>query len=525
MKFAQIYDILATGISRNLLSVAVDKHGPPKTTMRRKFLTNLALLLFLNLLVKPLWIFGIDRTVQNIVGDVDFGFYFTIFNFAFLFNILLDMGITNFNNRNIAQNQHLLNKHFSSILILKLLLLFVYTALTFAVAWVIGYNEAQFKMLIWIAFNNFLLSFILYLRSNISGLLMLRTDSVLSVLDKLLMIAICGVLIWGNVTRLPFRIEWFIYAQTAAYLITLAVSLAIVVRKASFRRLKWNWPFFLMILKQSFPFALLFMLMAVYNRVDSVFIERLLPGELGYQQSGIFAKAFRLLDAANQIALLFGVLLLPIYSRMIKQKQQLEQMIRLPFDMLISVAVIVSIGSFFYRYEIMELLYPQRGDELIAEYALRIKQSGRIFGLIMFGFIGTCLMYVFSTLLTANKNLKMLNITAAIGIVINFTLNALLVPRMQAYGAAIANFTTLILTGFAYAALAQYYFRFHVNYPYLARLALYAVAVVLAGLGSTWLPLNWIFQLIIMTAVSVFFAVVLGLLNIRGFISIVKNPE
>jgi O-antigen/teichoic acid export membrane protein len=80
--------------------------------MQKKFLTNLALLLFLNVLVKPFYIFGIDRTVQNTVGLEDFGFYFTIFNFAFLFNILLDAGITNFNNRNIAQHMHLLNKHF-----------------------------------------------------------------------------------------------------------------------------------------------------------------------------------------------------------------------------------------------------------------------------------------------------------------------------------------------------------------------------------------------------------------------------
>ncbi len=75
--------------------------------MQKKFLTNLGLLLFLNLLIKPFWVLGIDRSVQNAVGAEDFGFYFSILNFSFLFNILLDLGITNFNNRNIAQNSHL----------------------------------------------------------------------------------------------------------------------------------------------------------------------------------------------------------------------------------------------------------------------------------------------------------------------------------------------------------------------------------------------------------------------------------
>ena len=34
--------------------------------MQRKFLTNLILLLFLNLLIKPFWILGIDRAVLEL---------------------------------------------------------------------------------------------------------------------------------------------------------------------------------------------------------------------------------------------------------------------------------------------------------------------------------------------------------------------------------------------------------------------------------------------------------------------------
>jgi O-antigen/teichoic acid export membrane protein len=158
--------------------------------MQRKFLTNLGLILFLNLLVKPFWILGIDRTVQNVVGT-DYGFYFAVFNFSFLFNILLDLGITNFNNRNIAQNNHLLNKHFSRIFYMKLLLALVYFTVTFCVAFIIGYRGRQLFFLLVLGFNQFLISMVLYLRSNISGLLLFRTDSFLSVLDMTLMILFC----------------------------------------------------------------------------------------------------------------------------------------------------------------------------------------------------------------------------------------------------------------------------------------------------------------------------------------------
>ena len=118
--------------------------------MQRKFITNLILLLSLNLLIKPFWILGIDRAVQNTVGLESYGLYFTLFNFSFIFNILLDLGITNFNNRNIAQNKHLLNKHFSGIIVVRLLLAAVYLLITFFVALIIGYSLEQLYLLGWI---------------------------------------------------------------------------------------------------------------------------------------------------------------------------------------------------------------------------------------------------------------------------------------------------------------------------------------------------------------------------------------
>ncbi|MBW6460737.1 MAG: oligosaccharide flippase family protein [Bacteroidales bacterium] len=493
--------------------------------MQKKFLTNLALLLFLNVLVKPFWIFGIDRTVQNTVGLEDFGFYFTIFNFAYLFNILLDAGITNFNNRNIAQHMHLLNKHFSSLVILKFLLAGLYVAVTFLVALIIGYNDAQLKLLAWVGFNQFLLSFILYLRSNVNGMLMFRTDSFLSVLDRLLMIAICAVLLWGNVTGGRFEIEWFVYAQTAAYLMTAIVALAIVMKKAKFKKLHWNRAFLMVILKKSFPFAILVLLMSVYNRVDSVFIERLLEGMEGNRQAGIYAQAFRLLDAVNQIAWLFAVLLLPIYSRMIRLKEPLVDMVRLPFSLLFTVAVIVVTGSFFYRVEIMSWLYPMGEGESSADFARKLNESSTVYGILMFGFLGSTTMYIFSTLLTANGNLKQLNLVALSGIALNFIINILLVPRLMATGAAIASLSTQLFTAGAYLLLAQYFFRFKIDVKFLSKLVIFILLVIGFNFISKELPFTWQVNFCVMMAAAAISAFAMRLIDIHGIIRQLKDHE
>ena len=476
--------------------------------MHRKFLTNLGLMLFVNILVKPFWILGIDRTVQNVVGAVDYGFFYAVFNCSFLFNILLDFGITNFNNKNIAQNNHLLNKHFSRIVVLKFLLAVIYMFVTLVAGLVWGFDSRQMFMLLILGLNQFLISFILYLRSNISGLLHFKTDSLISVLDRLLMIFICGILLWGHVTSTPFQIEWFVYSQTAAYVITALVALIVVRNKTSLIKLTWNRSFFYMIIKKSFPFAILGLLMTFYNRIDSVMIERLLPGELGHSQTGIYAMAYRLLDASNMIAYLFAVLLLPIFARMIKLGESVQGILKLSFTLLYTLSISVATVSFFYSYPLMELLYKQH-----------VADSAVVFRLLMINFVAISTTYVFGTLLTANGNLKALNWLAAIGMAINIALNLLLIPRYMALGAAVAS----LITQFAIAAIQVVIvlrtFSFTSNLNYIIKLVSFALGVIILSYLSRLLTIDWRVALGTLLLLSVLLAFALRLLNLRAFIS------
>jgi len=468
----------------------------------------------MNLLIKPFWILGIDRSVQNEVGLEVYGSYFFVFSFSFLFNIFLDLGITAFNNRNIAQHRQLLNKHFSGIVVIRLMLGLFYLAITFLVALIYGFKSDQFYILGWLVFNQFLLSSILYLRSNISGLLMLRTDSLISVLDRFLMIIFCAVLLWGNVTSQAFQIEWFVYAQTAAYLITALIALVIVATKAKFRKVYWNWPFFVMIVKQSLPFAVLVLMMALYNRLDPVLINKLLPDPDGEIQAGVYAKGFRLYDAANQLAFLFAVLLLPIFSNMIKTGKSVMHMVRLAYSLLFTISVTVAISSCYYSLEIMELLYP---DENI--------QAAKIYSILIFGFIGVSTIYVFGTLLTANGSLKQLNIIAAAAIVLNLSINIILIPRMQALGSAYASLAAQGISGILQVIMVQHIFKFKINLKFILSLALFAIGLIAGGYYSRMLPFEWYFNFTILLAFAIILATSLRLLSIKEFIIILKDRE
>ena len=436
---------------------------------QKDFIFNIILLIFLNLLIKPFWILGIDVGVQNSVGAENYGLYFAVFNFTYLFNMLLDMGITNFNNRNIARHQQLLHKHLSGIITLKLLLGVVYMAVVFVVALIIGYRGLQLWFLFWMAINQFLNAFILYLRSNISALLMFKTDSCLSVMDRLLMIIFCGILLWGGVTNEPFRIEWFIYCQTVAYVLTALTALAIVVTKGRVTRLSWNPTFFLMILKKSLPFAILFLLMSFYNRIDSVMLERLLPEGVGASEAGVYASAFRLLDALVMIAYLFSVILLPLFSKMLKNNENITPIVKSSFSLLFLFSVTSVVLLECFRLPVMDLLYKEH-----------VEESSAVFRFLIAGIIPISFTYIFGTMLTANGNLKLLNITAIAGIVVNMAVNLILIPRMQAEGAAIASLSTQSVVAVLQVVIAFRQLKVPVNSLPLWQSLLFTVVLVTA---------------------------------------------
>lgn len=480
--------------------------------MKKKFITNLALLIFINLLVKPFWFFGIEVSVQNRVGAEAYGFFFSLFSFSFILNILLDAGINNFSNRTIARNNKLVKEYLSKIIPLKFFLGIVYGLLVFIVGWVIGYSGIQFQLLAVLVINQFLSSFILYFRSNISGLQFFTTDSLLSVLDRSLMILFTGLLLWGNVTHEPFRIEWFVYTQTVSYLITLSVTLGVLIGKTGRIRLHFKFRDNLQILKKSYPYATLILLMALFNRIDSVMLERLLPD--GEEQAGIYAQSFRILDAASQFALLFAALLLPMFSRMLKLKQEVRGLINISVSILMVAALTLAVTGNVFRNEIMSLLYHQDG-----------LYTARIFGLLMIGFVFISLSYIYGTLLTANGSLKTLNILAGITVVLNITLNLILIPLHQAKGAAWASIFSQGFYALSQILLSVKIVSLKFRGDLILRLGSFLVlttaeSILIYKYISDWVPAFFLSLLI-----ALVFAFALRLISIRGILNILKEEN
>lgn len=476
---------------------------------QKKFVKNIAFLIVLNLLIKPFWPLGIEPSVQNAVGNASYGEYAILFNFSFLLNIILDFGVTQFNNKNIAQNNHLLTKHFSSLFSLKLVLGLIYFMITILLGLIIGYDYRYMKLLTVLAVNQFLISMILYLRSSLLGLHLFKTDSFVSVADRVIMIFLClGLLLrWFGI---EIDIMTFVYTQTIGYLLTAIIAFVTVYYKTDHFTLKWNWPFSLMILKQSFPFAILVLLMTFYNRLDSVMLGYLLPEGVGAEQAGIYAKAFRLLEAGNMIAYLFSIQLIPVFSRMIKHKENVEQLVKLSFILLVTPALVVSVGCFFYSSELSALINHGVTDSAVE------------FSVLMLCFTAVSTTYIFGTLLTANGNLKQLNTMAVIGICINLILNFILIPQYKALGSAYSSLITQFFTAAIQIYFAYKIFKFKINFRLIIAIVIFIIGIIIFNIFSRSFTQNWFINFAIMVVFCGVWSFISGLINLKSIFRFLK---
>ena len=465
-------------------------------------------MVLLNLLVKPIAIFGIDAQVQNVVGAEEYGIYFSLLNFTYLFNIFLDFGITNFNIKYIAHYPHLAKQYIAKIIPLRLVLLVIYVFITLSLAAVFSYNQKQYEILLFLILNQFLISVILFFRSYFSGLLLLKLDIILSVLDKLFLILLMGYLLYFQ-TNIEITILTFVKVQTISLVITCLLALILIFIKVGLPKIKWNLSFNRLIIKKSYPYALLIIFMMIYSRTDAVMLERIMP--IGSHETGIYAQAYRLLDAFFMFASLFSSLLFPIFANMLKKKMDVSPLLNSSSSVLFSGAFTLVIVCFFNADFLMNLFY--KNDVL---------NSSLVFKYLIISFIPLCVTLIFGTLLTANGNLSFLIKLSLIGIFVNILFNWLLIPIYGAFGATMTSLITQFLIALVHVFFTFKTFNIKLNGQLFLKYAGFVVFLCFSGYFLHF-SLNNYLQICFLILISITYLLASNLLQWKLILEILKR--
>jgi O-antigen/teichoic acid export membrane protein len=384
----------------------------------QRFFKGLSWLLALNLLIKPVWIFFIDRNVQNAVGHEAYGNYFALLNLSFIFLFLADAGLSNMMNQKLASEHPVQLKQYGSI---KLALGMIYVFIMVITGLLLGVKE--WTLLLYITGIQLLNSVFLFLRSIISARQYFTTDALLSVLDKSLMILLCGGFLYFP---LAFgKISLLIFLQVQTVCTGLAVLAALLVVTTN------NWwkggqqEKLRGVFRSIAPFAFVILLMSVHSRLDGFLLLRLHPN--GSYEAGIYASAFRLLDTCNMVGYLAAVFLVPFVARHQQERKEIETVVLNLRHLLLFFGIGVTCFGWQYAGWIQRLLY--HSD---AAYHSQVIQL--CLAVIPAYFI----MHVYGSVLTATLQFRPLLLIIFMAVILNTILNLMLIPVYGAKGCCMA---------------------------------------------------------------------------------------
>jgi O-antigen/teichoic acid export membrane protein len=483
----------------------------------RSFYSNLFFSLGLNLLVKPISIFAIDAAVQNIVGQ-QYGVYFAFFNFSLIISIVFDFGVNNYSTRLSAQNIPEAKKIFSTILGLRFLLMLGYLAGIGLLKVFITLSWTEYRLILLLGLNQFLIANISFFRSYFAGLQRFRIDAFLSVLDRLLLIISVGYIIYVYPDGFKLiDIESYSIYQFMCYALSFIVAGSLAIY---FIKPKLEWPRLselLPVVKKSLPFALLIVLMMLYTRLDALLLLHFSVN--GQQEAAYYAQAFRLIDALYMFAMVFAGLLFPMFAKMLKENPS-------AIAPLVSQASKLLLGSSL-AFIVFSLL---RGGLLIdLIYSDTSVDSGGILFLLSIAFFGMASNLIYGSLLTANGSLKVLNIISFVGFLVNLSLNLILIPKVLNGGAVIAAGVaalTQILVALAQAIYCKRLFALPFIDRHFYRYALLVFALVFWFVVVDWTPVGYVygnFILLFDFLATIFLLFAFKLIDVKELISLVQK--
>ena len=147
-------------------------------------------------------------------------------------------------------------------------------------------------------------------------------------------------------------------------------------------------------------------------------------------------------------------------------------------------------------------------------YYEHTSESARVLGVLMIAHIFVSSTYISGTLLTAGGHLRNLNIAAGIGLILNVLLNLVLIPKLAAYGSAIASLFTQILIMSVQLILVFRIFKFKNRISLYYRLIIFIVLLIAITQASTFINFNWLIKVIAVISFSGALAFVLGLIRL-----------
>lgn len=479
--------------------------------MKKSFVSNLILLLGANVLIKPIFIFWVDRSVQNHSATSEYGLYFTFFSYCMILSLAVDFGVQTWYHKTIANDNAHFNTLFPKVVLAKLFSSLIYMTLLLTIFWSLRYKAAFFPLFLTIILWQLVSSWVLLLRSNVSGFGQYKTDVFFSILDKFLLISVFGIYF------LLHKIQSFDTSLFATWQLCGSLFLLLILCLWS----AFNLPLMRMVrpkvseafqvLKSSSGFALVILCMLLYQRADSIVLERFLTD--GSHQAGIYAAAYRLIDAMNMLGFLAAGLLLPMFASLEKKHLEKIGLFDTSFRLLWWFVLVAAIPICFNSQFIMSILYHNPS-----------KEWGWALSILVWSFVFMTMTYVSGTYLTAGGKVQKLWKLYGLVTVFSVLTNVVIVQTYGLFGVCIVS----VISNMAVFCIQTVFAIKDIKWPEYKVMVKQCLLYLTLAIVGVWLLNSLFYENSLSGLITSFiFVLLLGILtkvvSVRSFLAVYQN--
>jgi len=259
----------------------------------------------------------------------------------------------------------------------------------------------------------------------------------------------------------------------------------------------------ILIFKQAYPFALMTIISVIYFRIDVILIERF----LGIAAVGFYSASYRIMEILVAIPGIVSSVILPPISRYLEEAPDLVLQSSLQAMKLLNlIAFPLIVGGF--------LLAP---NGILWLYGSSFGSSIPVFQILTLALLPLFNSAITATIINASKKPQINTYLAMVNLIVNVSLNLILIPRIGIMGAAIAtlaNETTGLLLGYLYIRKAIFKLDFFSSLPKIILASVGMAVVILLERSLLLIP--------VYVMVYLFLVIVLKIFNREDFILIQK---
>ena len=425
------------------------------------------------------------------LGAEGVGIYFFALSFTTIFVVFVDLGLNSVLIRESSKYKENIQTYFSNVLFAKFVLgILAYIGVVITIN-AMGY-DIDVKALVYISGITMLFD---SLHLSIYGVLRalgnLKYEAIGIVMSQTLTFVIGGFFLYNG-----FPLIYLMYAFLIPSMINVLFASTLLYKKYKISlRPKYDRKIFIRLAQIAVPFAIAAIFARVYSYADSIILSKL----AGNEAVGWYSIPYKITYAFQFIPLAFVAALYPRFSEyFVNDKKKLAELFDKSLRYLLIVVFPISVGIAVLAKDIVLYLYTP-------EFVNSILPLQILVGGLVFSFIG----FPIGAFLNACDKQKTQTSIVGFAMVINITLNLLLIPNFGVVGAAISALVgNFLLTILGYAVVPQI-----IKLKHSKVLQMFGKSVLSAGVMGVcvwWTNLYVNFFVSIAVGVVVYFILVLA---------------